>query len=92
MILAMTERGYQGAGWNQRVGRDELLAIVEEVEASAMARTLLDLGRLRRTCEKWDRLDLDDPVDNLRVNTFLSLALAGGLFMREAERGFPALG
>ena len=92
MILAMTERGYQGAGWHQRVGSDELLSIVEEIEASPTARSLLDLGRLRRTCEKWDRLDIDDPAENLRVNTFLSLALAGGLFMREAERGFPALG
>ena len=90
-IRTMNERGYQAAGWHKQVSKAELLQMIEEVESSAAARQLLDIGRLKRTADRWDRIDFDDPAQDLAITTFLSLALAGGLFMLEAERGFPGL-
>jgi hypothetical protein len=73
------------------VTKAELLAMVEEIEASATAQALIDTKRLKATAEHWDRIDFNDPARDLAVTTFMSLALAGSLFMLEAERGFPSL-
>ncbi len=90
-ILTMNDRGYQAAAWHKRVSRHELLAMVEEIASSGTADSLLDIPRLKTTAEQWDRIDFDDPAQELAVTTFFSLALAGGLFVVEAERGFPSL-
>jgi asparagine synthase (glutamine-hydrolysing) len=90
-ILAMSDRGYQAADWHKRVSRAELLAMVEEIESSSAAEELIDTKKLRTTAERWDRIDFNDPAQDLAITTYLSLALAGGLFVLEAERGFPSL-
>jgi asparagine synthase (glutamine-hydrolysing) len=90
-ILDMRDRGYQAADWHKRVSKDELLGMVEEVESSSVAQELIDTGRLRATAERWGRIAFSDPAQNLAITTYFSLALAGGLFVLEAERGFPSL-
>jgi len=90
-ILTMNDRGYQAADWHKRVTREELLAMVEEIESSSTAEELLDTNRLKSTVERWDTIDFNDSAEDLAVTTYLSLALAGGLFILEAERGFPSL-
>jgi asparagine synthase (glutamine-hydrolysing) len=90
-ILQMKDRGYQAADWHKRVSRNELSAMVEEIASSNAAQQLLDTRRLRQTIDDWGRIDFNDPAQDFAVTTYLSLALAGGLFIVEAERGFPAL-
>lgn len=90
-ILDMRDRGYQAAGWQQRVTREELMNMVEEIESSSAAFELIDVARLRTAVEDWDRSDFNDPDQDMISTTYMSLALAGGLFVAEAERGFPAL-
>lgn len=90
-MLVMTDRGYQAADWHKRVKSDDLFAMVEEIESSHAAEELIDTRKLRTTAEQWHRIDFNDPAQDLAVTTYLSLALAGGLFVLEAERGFPSL-
>jgi asparagine synthase (glutamine-hydrolysing) len=90
-ILTMTDRGYQAADWQKRATRTELLAMVEEIESSSGAKQLIDTQRLKSTVERWDMANFDDPAVDYALSTYLPLALAGGLFILEAERGFPSL-
>jgi asparagine synthase (glutamine-hydrolysing) len=90
-ILWMHDRGYQAGDWHERVGRDELFAMIDEIKASHCAQQLIDTARLQRMAEQWETIDFNDPSQNLAVTTYLSLSLAGGLFIAEAERGFPSM-
>lgn len=90
-ILQMHERGYQGAGWQHQVSKAELFSMIEEIEGNSSVEAVLDVPRLKRTVDRWDRTDFSDPAQDLATTTFLTSALAGGLFVVEAERGFPSL-
>lgn len=90
-ILEMHERGYQAAGWQKHVPKGELFGIVEEIASSTTATELLDIEKLKETAARWEKMDFNDLSVDFSVGTFLPLALAGGLFILEAERGFPRL-
>jgi asparagine synthase (glutamine-hydrolysing) len=90
-ILTMNARGYQAADWQRRVGKGELRGMIDEIESSSIAEELLDTKKLKAVAEGWNRIDFDDPAQDLAMTTYFSLALAGGLFIVEAERCFPSL-
>jgi len=90
-VLTTNDRGYQAADWFKRVSKQDVLDMVEEIATSGTAENLIDMQRLKSTAEQWDRIDFNDLAQEDAVSTFFFLALACGLFVLEAERGFPSL-
>ncbi|HEY1796181.1 MAG TPA: asparagine synthase-related protein [Stellaceae bacterium] len=88
-ILHERKRGAQGGAWFRRLDtrRQDIAEEVEHLEASPLARRLLDVPRLKRLVREWpadERAALERTSDYLLV---LSRALHFSRFIRWAENG-----
>ncbi|MEJ2377813.1 MAG: asparagine synthase-related protein, partial [Pseudolabrys sp.] len=89
IILEEPRRGAHGVAWFRRLnaGRQDIAMEIERLEASPVARRLIDLPRMRRLMEKWPA---DEHAAERRKEEFklaLTRAVHVGRFIRWAEGG-----
>ena len=84
-------RGIQSADWYERMERQELRDLADEVRTNATAFGLLDFKRIDRAIEKWPV----SPVSAFEVYeeyaVYLPLALSVAFFIKTVEEGGLAL-
>ena len=91
-VLESRRRGYQGADWFSRLGRESLLGAFEEIAANRDAAETVDLPALRRIAERWPAIGVDSPAAIARFGRRLTDAVAVGLFIVETARGKSTMG
>lgn len=91
-IIANRVRGYQGTDWFAKLDPRSALEWIEEIDASASAHEILDLGALRRAVDNWDQVARLPSGSFREWGNRFTRALAVGAFLREIERDAALLG
>ncbi|MFZ0056487.1 MAG: hypothetical protein WAL09_16995, partial [Pseudolabrys sp.] len=79
--------GLQGADWHQKLEkrRSELARDIAELSKSALARRVIDLGRLENAIKNWPSSGWHKAEVFREYNLALTRGLAGGRFLRWIE-------
>ncbi len=80
-------RGFQSADWFERIERQELRDLTDEVRSNATAFSLLDFERINRAIDNWPapRVSAFEVYEEYAV--YLPLALSVALFIKAVEEG-----
>jgi asparagine synthase (glutamine-hydrolysing) len=83
-ILANKAKGAQSPDWHEKLGngRRALAAEVDALSSSALAREMIDIGRLRRDLETWPSEGWDRKEVIEEYHLALSRGIAVGKFLR----------
>jgi asparagine synthase (glutamine-hydrolysing) len=86
-VIDLTVRGLQGADWAARFTPAELNGMLEEISASASARELFDIHRMREAMHRWPSEDWNERAVHRTYRQALLLAFSGGMFAAVHEQG-----
>jgi asparagine synthase (glutamine-hydrolysing) len=85
-VLDAPLRGYQGADWISRIGRDDSLAALEEISGNSTVQEVIDLPRLRSAITNWPNAEEATGTGIESFGRHVTNALAMGVFIRESEQ------
>ncbi len=93
-VLTNRRRGMQAADWHESLtsARSQLLAAVDSLQESGLARHALDLPRMRRLVNEWPTTGWNTPQVMHEYYTLLGRGLTVGHFLRWFEGASPKAG
>ena len=80
-------RGIQSADWFERIERQELRDLADEVRTNTMAFDLLDFERIDRAIDNWPPAFVSTFQMYEEYAVYLPLALSVALFIKTVEEG-----
>lgn len=86
-----TSRGLQAADWFEGMGAilPQILAEIDLLEQSPIARRVLDLERMRRLIDTWPRDGFQTSAVQVPYHYALSRGLGAGRFLRHFDPSAP---
>lgn len=85
-ILRERIRGYQAADWHERLTRQDMLSMIEEIASCSAAHELIDFARLRSAVDAWPQPNVDELPVISRYVSYIPATLATGYFLRAFDR------